>query len=229
MSSGRALGQALGWRTDAAGQWVRPDGSRFCTTCHVWRPPRASHCSQCGFCVARHDHHCGVVGTCVAQRNHAPFAAFLVAAVAGSTVLLAATAAQLYAMRWPWTAGAWRRWETYPHAVLLLFYVYPCLLWGFAAMHVAFICRDVTTHEMITARRKRSAAALAGGTPEQPPPPELAAAPPPPHDSSTRVFCLAYRSRRAFEQAWAAMQREQLLMEAPPPAAPAADDAALPA
>ena len=223
MASGRASGQTLGWHTDARGQWVRGDGARFCTTCHIWRPARASHCAECGFCVARHDHHCGVMGTCVAQRNHAPFAAFLCAAVAGSVVLLAATAAQLYAMRWPWTEGAWRRWETYPHAVLLVFYLYPCFLFGFAAMHVAFVCRGYTTHEMIAARRKQGAAALAsragspasqGGRVEV-----VVHAAPPPACSSSRVCCLAFRSRRAFEEAWTLMQLQRA--EAPPPGADA--------
>lgn len=42
---------------------------RHCSTCRVWRPPRASHCAICGHCMARFDHHCPVVGTCIAQRN----------------------------------------------------------------------------------------------------------------------------------------------------------------
>ena len=226
VATGRASGQALGWRTDAIGQWVRGDGARFCTTCHVWRPRRASHCAECGFCVARHDHHCGVMGTCVAQRNHAPFAAFLCAVVAGSVILLAATAQQLFAMRWPWTAGAWRRWETYPHAVLLVFYVYPCMLVGFALMHVAFVCRDFTTHEMIAARRRKGAAALAARA-GQPPPPQAEVqvvvvqaqhVAPTPACGASRVCCLAFRPRRVFEQAWAAAQLQHAESAPPPPA-----------
>jgi palmitoyltransferase ZDHHC9/14/18 len=50
---------------------------RYCTTCNIWRPPRASHCGECGYCMARFDHHCGVVATCIAQRNHRYFAFML--------------------------------------------------------------------------------------------------------------------------------------------------------
>ena len=33
-------------RRDEEGRWVK-----YCRTCHVWRPPRASHCAICGYCM----------------------------------------------------------------------------------------------------------------------------------------------------------------------------------
>lgn len=41
---------------DMKEQWTRPCTNgpgleRYCRTCQIWRPPRASHCNKCGYCI----------------------------------------------------------------------------------------------------------------------------------------------------------------------------------
>ena len=62
-------------------QEIMMDGRRvhvkYCSTCRIYRPPRAVHCSLCDACVERFDHHCPWLGTCIGRHNYRAFSIFL--------------------------------------------------------------------------------------------------------------------------------------------------------
>lgn len=51
--------------------------TRFCKTCQLEKPPKASHCQFCNNCVKNFDHHCFFIGNCIGERNHKSFLLFL--------------------------------------------------------------------------------------------------------------------------------------------------------
>lgn len=72
---------------------ARPDallinGHKFCRTCRIWRPPRASHDTGLDVCVLQHDHFCSLVGNAVGKYNHPVFAAAAVCAAASTAMAL---------------------------------------------------------------------------------------------------------------------------------------------
>mmetsp|Transcript_148841 Transcript_148841/g.414696 ORF Transcript_148841/g.414696 Transcript_148841/m.414696 type:complete len:459 (+) Transcript_148841:95-1471(+) len=69
---------------------LRQRGYRWCHTCQIVRPPRASHCRDCDHCVLRFDHHCPFVNNCIGQRNYHFFIGFTTAAVLLAAIVLPA-------------------------------------------------------------------------------------------------------------------------------------------
>mmetsp|Transcript_63451 Transcript_63451/g.138180 ORF Transcript_63451/g.138180 Transcript_63451/m.138180 type:complete len:378 (+) Transcript_63451:32-1165(+) len=79
-------------RATDAHQMVPPHlakmGYRWCYTCEIVRPPRASHCPDCDNCVLRFDHHCPFVNNCVGQRNYHFFMGFVTSVLCLAALVL---------------------------------------------------------------------------------------------------------------------------------------------
>ncbi|CAH8265508.1 unnamed protein product [Arabidopsis lyrata] len=119
---------------------------KFCDTCLLYRPPRASHCSICNNCVQRFDHHCPWVGQCIALRNYPYFICF----ISTSTLLC------LYVFVFSWVSML----EVHGKMLLMVItndlvfvvlilycFVVVWFVGGLTVFHLYLICTNQTTYE----------------------------------------------------------------------------------
>ncbi|XP_010552900.1 PREDICTED: probable protein S-acyltransferase 3 [Tarenaya hassleriana] len=126
---------------------------KFCETCLLYRPPRASHCSICNNCVQRFDHHCPWVGQCIAVRNYPFFICF----VSSSTLLC------IYVFVFSWfnlLRQPGRLWQVLAHdmiSVILIVYTFVAVWFvgGLTVFHFYLISTNQTTLENFRYRYDR--------------------------------------------------------------------------
>lgn len=116
---------------------------KYCTSCRIWRPPRASHCSTCEACISTHDHHCIWVNNCIGQKNYRYFLLFLISAIFSSIFLITNSSIHIYHHR--------NRPSKVPVTILLLIYgglalIYPLILLTY---HILMTGRQQTTREFL--------------------------------------------------------------------------------
>lgn len=121
-------------------------GYKWCETCHIVRPPRASHCPDCDNCILRLDHHCPFVGNCIGQRNYGYFVSLL---LSGSVLGISVTTSAVFYLcdgRWGWESHGLL--TEIPLGLLVALIEIPFLLvLGLGVYHVCLICRGLTTKE----------------------------------------------------------------------------------
>ncbi|CAN0908004.1 Probable protein S-acyltransferase 3 [Linum grandiflorum] len=118
---------------------------KFCDTCLLYRPPRASHCSICNNCVQKFDHHCPWVGQCIALRNYPFFICF----ITSSTMLC------LYVFVFSWINIIRQKgtlWSVLSNDVISLSLIIYCFIavWfvgGLTVFHFYLIFTNQTTYE----------------------------------------------------------------------------------
>lgn len=131
---------------------------RYCDTCKIYRPPRASHCRQCDNCVEYEDHHCAWLNNCIGKRNYRSFFTFILACAMLCIYVIASVIYQLlfYANQHdvdqPMNNFSYV-FSKAPVSFVLAIYCF-ILLWlvgGLTLYHCTLILRGVTTHEQIRA------------------------------------------------------------------------------
>lgn len=131
------------------GQLRDEEGYRWCQSCKIVRPPRASHCRDCDNCVLRFDHHCPFVGNCVGQRNYGYFSGFLVST--GCLAFSVFAGAGLALAKFEQGADGPLFWAmTVLVGVPTVAMV--CGVLGLGCFHLFLICRGRTTKEMLTGK-----------------------------------------------------------------------------
>mmetsp|Transcript_18522 Transcript_18522/g.25660 ORF Transcript_18522/g.25660 Transcript_18522/m.25660 type:complete len:373 (+) Transcript_18522:121-1239(+) len=169
VESGEMEAAAAGIWRGAYGQWMRSpirqgvsfsggsvptifeapeDAERYCATCHIWRPPRASHCSVCNFCFQRFDHHCPAMGTCIARDNHRFFVMFLLCS-SGACMTLATAGLMRYTGHFGESAKpSLSSWQFYMGGGVLAILCYTSFVGCFAASHCCLLLCNLTSKQM---------------------------------------------------------------------------------
>ncbi|KAJ2157692.1 Eukaryotic peptide chain release factor GTP-binding subunit [Coemansia sp. RSA 552] len=133
---------------------------KYCNTCRIYRPPRASHCRHCDNCVENEDHHCIWLNNCVGRRNYRYFYSFILSLTLLALYIIAFSLVRLI-------LPVHRREDPHDyhtsfaasirhHPVVMALFLYVLISMGMVGglllYHTMLISRNMTTHEALGMR-----------------------------------------------------------------------------
>ena len=141
---------------------------KFCETCRIWRPPRASHCATCNNCVQRFDHHCPWLGNDIGIRNYRSYFTFVSSSAVGTLIMMVAAVwsiilkVQIHSANGPVDGTALRRAFTDGATSVNLLVILLALLafaftGGLTGFHIYLMWNNVTTAESFKKAQRNSA------------------------------------------------------------------------
>ncbi|KAK1256772.1 putative S-acyltransferase [Acorus gramineus] len=122
---------------------------KYCDTCLLYRPPRASHCSVCNNCVQRFDHHCPWVGQCIGLRNYRFFFLFISTSTFLCIYVFTFSWVNIYEEKKLQNLELWKAIKGHGLSIALIVYTFIAVWFvgGLTIFHLYLISTNQTTYE----------------------------------------------------------------------------------
>ncbi|CAD8136518.1 unnamed protein product [Paramecium pentaurelia] len=130
---------------------------KYCSTCAIYRPARASHCPSCDNCVVRFDHHCPWIGQCIGRRNYVYFyffimsVSFMLIFVFGTCVSYIVEESKKRAEYMDTSDAISETITQNPVSIILVIYSFgfSCFVVGLWLFHTYLVITNMTTNEYL--------------------------------------------------------------------------------